>query len=103
MTLSKNLNALRLAGLLSESEALRQQGLLVEQDPTAPPPDAGAGMGSPDAGSTPDAGGAPSADDKPEDPAILLDKAIDLLNKIKETMSGGKTDAQSPTPPPQGF
>lgn len=103
MSLSKNINVLRLAGLLTEAEALRQQGLLVEQDPTGAPPMGGApeGPGGPPA-EVPGPGGLP-AEDKPEDPATLLDQAIELLNKAKESMSGGDKGPEAGPPPGQGF
>lgn len=99
-----NLNVLRLAGLLTETESLKLQGLLVEDDPSATPmgadPSAG-GAGPPDPAA---AGGPPpegAEGDKPEDPSALLDQAIELLNKIKGSMGGG-ADKEA-TPPPQGF
>jgi hypothetical protein len=104
MKLDKNLNALRLAGLLTEEEALRQQGLLAEQDPSGMPPPPG-GVGDPQGMPPPGPGaGAPpeGGEDKPEDPSALLDQAIELLNKAKEAM-GGKGVEKEPTPPPQGF
>jgi hypothetical protein len=90
-----NLNVLRLAGLLTETESLKLQGLLVEDDPSA----GGAGPPDPAAAGGPPPEGAEG--DKPEDPSALLDQAIELLNKIKGSMGGG-ADKEA-TPPPQGF
>ena len=100
--MNKNINVLRLAGLLTEAEALKSQGLLVEEDPSQPTPPPQGGMGGPPTGG-PEADGPPPGGEggEKEDPAVLLDKAIELLNKIKETMGGGNSD--KPTPPPQGF
>jgi hypothetical protein len=106
--MKRNINVLRLAGLLTEDEALRQQGLYVEQDPSQPAPGgspAGDSQGMPpppEAGAPPEGG--EGGEEKPEDPAALLDQAIELLNKIKGTMGGGDSEPKAePTPPPQGF
>lgn len=104
--MKRNINVLRLAGLLTEDEALRQQGLYVEQDPNGQPAPGGAPAGDsqgmpppPEAGAPPEGG-----EEKPEDPAALLDQAIELLNKIKGTMGGGDSEPKAePTAPPQGF
>ena len=105
--MKRNINVLRLAGLLTEDEALRQQGLYVEQDPSQPAP-GGAPAGDPQGMPPPPEAGAPpeggeSGEERPEDASALLDQAIELLNKIKGTMGGGEKEPTEPTPPPQGF
>lgn len=69
---------------------LRLAGLLTEQDDQAPD------MSTPD-GSPADQGGG-------DDPAALLDQAIELLNKVKSSLgSGGASGgAEAGGPPPGG-
>lgn len=71
MKMKKNYYALRLAGLLNEQ---------------AGPPMGGQDVGGMDAqGGGQDAGG---EQDQPEDPAALVDQAIEILNKLKDALGG---------------
>lgn len=88
--MEKNINALRLAGLLTEEEASRYTGMYVEQDPSGGDP---SGAPAPAPSGAGEGGG-----DAPEDPAALLDQAIELLNKVKGLMGGG--DKAGPGGPP---
>jgi hypothetical protein len=74
--MKKNLYALKLAGLLKE-----QVGPPMPQDN-------GEGGGGGDQGA--------------DDPAALLDQAIDLLNKVKEALGGGAGVGAGGPPPDMG-
>lgn len=55
-----------------------------------------AGPGGPAPGGPEMGGGEMGGEDKPEDPAALVDQAIEILNKLKDALSGGQgsPDAQ---------
>lgn len=84
--MDKNLkNVLRLAGLLKEQD---EPGL----SPGGAPPSPGGAPGGPPEGA--EGGG--------DDPASLLDQAIDLLNKVKAAMSGGGAEGGAEVSGPSG-
>ena len=76
--MKKNIYALKLAGLLKEQAGPPMGG---DQGQMAPAPQGG------EQGVAPQ--GTEGGEQGTEDPAALLDQAIELLNKIKESLGGG--------------